>query len=162
MSKGIKAFENAMKKKIKNQNKIPKSLLLNIILKELRDKGNFLSCVLTDTNGFIIGEAIHPRDNKDNLQATSALITNTSERISDYLKLDKIHFSYFVSNDTIVWLKVIKMAKSKDKFILLVTKRNSLINKMTNSTLKLLGKEKINVPEYLDVTSKWILNYCYP
>ena len=108
----------------------------------------------------IMAEAIHKQDVKENLSATSALIDDTSERISDYLKIGKIGLSYFVSKNVMVWMLPIMPPKCDDRYMLLVTKAITILTGMPKSALKLLGKEEIFVPELLKISSKWVAKVC--
>ena len=68
-----KNFDKILIKKLKKN--IARSQSLNLIVTELRRKGHLVSCILTDNNGLIIAEAVHPRDSRENLSALVALIS---------------------------------------------------------------------------------------
>jgi predicted regulator of Ras-like GTPase activity (Roadblock/LC7/MglB family) len=159
MGKPEAAFDKILKKKLSEPN-ISRSKALTIILAELKKKGNFLSCVLTDNNGLLMAEDLHPQDNRDNFSASSALITDTTEKITDYLGVGSIGLSYFVSQTNMIWMKSIFLPDCGETFILFVVKENSLLVKLPKATLKLLGKEKIFVPLLLDIAAKYIRDFC--
>lgn len=159
MGKPEAAFDKILKKKLSEPN-ISRSKALSIILIELKKKGNFLSCVLTDNNGLLMAEELHPQDNRDNLSASSALITDTTEKIADYLGVGVVGLSYFVTQTNMIWMKSIYLPDCQDTLILFAIKENSLLVKLPKSTLKLLGKEKVFIPSLLEVASKYIKNYC--
>ena len=160
MTRSSKALEKSLQKNLKNFENLSVSKSLSIILNHLKKRGNFSSCILTDSNGLIMAEAIHKQDVKENLSATSALIDDTSERISDYLKIGKIGLSYFVSKNVMVWMLPIMPPKCDDRYMLLVTKAITILTGMPKSALKLLGKEEIFVPELLKISSKWVAKVC--
>lgn len=159
MGKPEAVFDKILKKKLSEPN-ISRSKALSIILIELKKKGNFLSCVLTDNNGLLMAEELHPQDNRDNLSASSALITDTTEKIADYLGVGVVGLSYFVTQTNMIWMKSIYLPDCQDTLILFAIKENSLLVKLPKSTLKLLGKEKVFIPSLLEVASKYIKNYC--
>ncbi len=153
------AFDKILKKQLTKPN-ISRSTALSIILLELKKKSNFLSCVLTDNNGLLMAEDLHPQDNRDNFSASSGLITDTAEKLSDYLGIGGIDLSYFVTQTNIIWMKSIFLPDCNDRLILLAVKRNSLLSKLPKSTLKLLGKEKVFIPLLLEIASKYIREFC--
>ncbi len=160
MANRSKALKKTLQKDLKNLEDLSVSKALNIIVQQLKKKGNFNSCVLTDNNGLIMAEAIHKQENRDNLSATSALIDDTSERISDYIKIGKINYSYFVSKNVMVWMLPIELPNCDARYILLATKSITILTGMPKSILKLLGKEEIKIPELLLISSKWIAKAC--
>ncbi len=160
MANRSKALKKSLQKDLKNLEDISVSKALNIIVQHLKKKGNFNSCVLTDNNGLIMAESIHKQENRDNLSATSALIDDTSERISDYIKIGKINLSYFVSKNVMVWMLPIELPNCDDRYILLATKGITILTGMPKSILKLLGKEEINIHALLLISSKWIAKVC--
>ena len=145
---------------LKNIKELSTSKALGIIITELRKSGGLVSCIITDENGLIMAEAIHPRDDKENLSATTAMIINSSEKISDYLKIGTIGYCLFLANDTKIWLKAIDLPKCNDRFLLLAVKRNTYLENLHKSTLKSLGKTKVIIPALLDAASYWISKAC--
>lgn len=153
------AFDKILKKQLTKPN-ISRSTALSIILIELKKRGKFLSCVITDNNGLLMAEELHPQDNREHFSATSGLITDTAEKLSDYLGVGGVDLSYFVTQTNMIWMKSIFLPTCNDRFILLAVKRNSLLSKMPKATLKLLGKEKVFIPLLLEVASKYIREFC--
>ncbi|MCK5047520.1 MAG: hypothetical protein KAJ76_08930 [Candidatus Heimdallarchaeota archaeon] len=153
------AFDKILKKQLSKPN-VSRSAALSFILLELKKKGNFLSCVLTDNNGLLMAEDLHPQDNRDNFSASSGLITDTAEKLSDYLGVGGVDLSYFVTQTNMIWMKSIYLPDCGDKLILLAVKRNSILSKLPKATLKLLGKEKVFIPLLLEVASKYIREFC--
>ena len=153
------AFDKILKKQLTQPN-ISRSTALSIILSELKKKGSFQSCVITDNSGLLMAEEMHPQDNRDNFSATSGLITDTAEKLSDYLSVGGVDLSYFVTQTNMIWMKSIYLPGCNDRFILLAVKRNSLLSKLPKATLKLLGKEKVFIPSLLEVASKYIREFC--
>ena len=76
----VKKFNKTLSKRLPPKAKCSRSDALNVIIKELRRSGNLVSCVLTDNNGFIIAEAAHPRDDRENLSALVAFIDNAGDQ----------------------------------------------------------------------------------
>ncbi len=159
MSKPETKFEKTLHKKLSSPN-MSRSLALSIILAELKRKGNFLSCVVTDNNGLIMAEDLHPQDNRDNFSASSAIIKDSTEKISDYLGIGSVGLSYFVTQTNMIWMKSIYLPDCNDTLILFAVKENNLLVKMPKAILKLLGKEEIFIPVLLEIASNFIKKFC--
>ncbi|NHJ84042.1 MAG: hypothetical protein FK734_01185 [Asgard group archaeon] len=148
-------FDKILGHKIKQKN-LSTHDSLKFILTSLKNHAGLLSCVLTDDNGLVCNEALHPRANRENLSAASAVANDAAHKISNYLSMGKITLNYLVSNNTKFWILPIEIPNSSDRFILLTTKRNSVFEKSSNNTLKLLGKSRPNVPLLMNIAAKWI------
>ena len=59
-----------------------------------------------------------------------------------------------------VWMMPVQQPKTNDRYMLLATKPITILTNMPKSTLKLLGKEEIIVPELLKISSNWITKVC--
>jgi len=159
MGKPEAVFDKKLSKLLKSPN-ISRSKALTIILAELKKIGNFLSCVVTDNNGLIMAEDLHPQDNRDNLSASSAIVKDSTEKISDYLGIGSVGLSYFVTKTNMIWMKSIYLPDCDDTLILFAVKENNLLIKMPKAILKLLGKEKVFIPLLLEIASKYIKQFC--
>jgi len=154
-----KTFRKILQKKL-YKTKLSRNDSLTLILHELKKIANLNSCLLTDENGFAMAQVLNPLDDKENLSATTALIKGNADRIADYIKTGTINTSYFVSNNVMIWVIPIKIPNCNESFILFISKKNSVLEKMSKSTLKLLGKQKINIYPLLEIAITFISNLC--
>lgn len=113
--------------------------------------------MLTDNTGLVLSEVVHRRDEKENIAAACALLSDTSERISDYLKTSPVELSFFVTNSHLVWTLPFSIPKSKEKYILISLKPKTIADTMSKSTLELLDKDKTSVTSLMAIASKWMI-----
>ncbi|MHA1210955.1 MAG: hypothetical protein ACTSSH_00705 [Candidatus Heimdallarchaeota archaeon] len=158
MSK-MKLLNKTLQRKLSKPD-ITRSRSLNIILTELKKKGSLKTCILTDSSGLVLAQVLARGDNVENLSASTGLIQNNAERMADYLGTGTIALSYFVSKDVMIWVTPFTVAATGDNLILLVSKQNSILEKMSKSTLKLLGKQKTNVYPLIEIAIKWLTEIC--
>ena len=159
MPKTSKLSEQIEKRLEKNTN-CSRSQMLAIIAEELTKVAKLRSCVITDENGLLMAECIHPLAEKDNISAVSALSGEFSERVSDYLKIGTLSYAYFESGNTKVWSKVIKMPNTSEQYVLFGTKDNTLLEKLNKKDAELLHKRKIIVAALFQIAAEWILSAC--
>jgi predicted regulator of Ras-like GTPase activity (Roadblock/LC7/MglB family) len=152
-----KNFNKLLNKKLKN---LARSQSLSLIVKELRRKGSLVSCILTDNNGLIIAEAVHPRDSKENLSALVALIDNAGEKVDSYLNVGPVKLSFFITNNNLVFVKPIHLVSNNEQYNLLAIQKKTILQSLPKVTLKLLGKHENNIVELMLVASKWICKIC--
>ncbi|NHJ49960.1 MAG: hypothetical protein FK733_19365 [Asgard group archaeon] len=156
----VKQFNKTLQKRVSKKTKISRSDALNVIVKELRRAGKLVSCVLTDNNGFIIAEAAHPRDDRENLSALVGFIDNAGEKIDDYLSVGTIKLSCFITNNVTVLVQPIILPSSKEQYNLLAIQKKNVLENFPKSTLNLLGKDKNKLILLMDIASKWIQKLC--
>ncbi len=159
MSKASKLSVEIEKKLAKNAT-CSRSQMLSIIIEELVKAGKLRSCVMTDENGLFMSEKIHPLAEEENLSAVSALSGEFSERVSDYLKIGLLNYLYIESGNTKVWTKVIKLPHTNEQYILMATKDNSLLEKLSKADAETLHRRKKLVAALLDVAAEWIKTAC--
>ncbi len=159
MSKATK-LSNEIEKKLAKNPTCSRSQMLTIIIEELFKAGKLRSCVLTDENGLFMAEIIHPLAEKENISAVSALSGEFSERISDYLKIGPLNYSYLESGNTKVWTKIIKLPHTAEQYILMATKDNSLLEKLSKADAEKLHRRKKLVAALLDIAADWIKTAC--
>ncbi|NHK30237.1 MAG: roadblock/LC7 domain-containing protein [Asgard group archaeon] len=153
-----KNFDKLLNKELK---KSPaRSQALSLVVSELRRKGHLVSCILTDNNGLIIAEAVHPRDSKENLSALVALIDNASEKIDSYLNVGPVKLSFFITNNNLVFVKPIHLSSNDEQYNLLAIQKKNILQSLPKITLKLLGKQENNIVELMLIASKWISRIC--
>ncbi len=159
MSKASKLSANIEKKLAKNAD-CSRSLMLTIIIEELVKAGKLRSCVMTDENGLFMAEKIHPLAEEENLSAVSALSGEFSERVSDYLKIGALNYSYIESGSTKVWTKIIKLPHTNEQYVLMATKDNSLLEKLSKADAEALHRRKILVAALMGIAVEWIKTAC--
>ena len=147
-------------KRLAKNPKCNRSQMLSIIVEELTNVAKLRSCVITDENGMLMADSIHPLAEKDNISAVSALSGEFSERVSDYLKIGTLNYAYFESGNTKVWTKVIKMPHIKEQYVLMGTKDNTLLEKLGKADAEKLHKRKILVAALFHIAADWILTAC--
>ncbi|MBN1328195.1 MAG: hypothetical protein JXA54_01865 [Candidatus Heimdallarchaeota archaeon] len=154
-----KKFRKTLQRKLSKVN-LSRSNSLTLILVELKKIARLNSCLLTDENGLSMAQVLNPLDDKENLSATTALIKSNADRINDYIKTGPINISYFASNNLIIWVTPIKIPNCKDSFILFISKKNSILERMSKSTLRLLSKKKINIYPLIEIATTFISQLC--
>lgn len=159
MSKASKLSIEIEKKLAKNAN-CSRSQMLTIIIEELVKAGKLRTCVMTDVDGLFMAEKLHPLAEKVNISAVSALSGEFSERVSGYLKIGLLNYSYLESGNTKVWTKIIKLPHSNEKYILMATKDNSLLEKLSKADAEKLHRRKKLVAALMDVAANWIKTAC--
>ena len=133
---------------------------LNIVLEELVKFSKLRSCVITDEDGLVLAEVIHPNASRENLSAASGLGGEFIERISDILQIGNPHFTYLETSNSHVWVKKITIPTTNEKFILLATKNTSFIDTLPNKTYRLLGKIPVVVIKSIENATQWIIQAC--
>lgn len=149
-----------IKNRITKMEKCTRTQMLNIVLEELVKYNKLRSCVVTDEDGLILAEVIHPRANREFLSAASGLGGEFIDRFSDILQIGKPHFNYLETPNSHVWIKKIVLPQTNDKLILLAIKNTSFTDKLSKKTLKLLGKAPVNMIESIDIVTSWIIKAC--
>lgn len=137
-----------------------RSQALSFVVNELRRNGHLVSCILTDNNGLIVAEAVHPRDSKENLSALVALIDNAGEKIDNYLNVGPVKLSFFITNNNLVFVKPIHLPYCNEQYNLLAIQKKTILQSLSKTTLKLLGKHENNIVELMLIATKWISKIC--
>lgn len=149
-----------IKKRIAKMEKCTRTQMLNTVLEELVKYNKLRSCLVTDEDGLVLAEVIHPRANREYLSAASGLGGEFIDRFSDILQIGKPHFNYLETSNSHVWIKKILIPQTNDKLILLAIKNTSFVDKLSKKTLKLLGKAPVNMIESIDIVTSWIIKAC--
>ena len=150
----------AIEKRMTKLGNCNRSQMLTIIVEELTKVAKLRSCVITDENGMIMADYIHPLAEKENISAVSALSGEFSGRVSDYLKIGTLNYAYFESGSSKVWTKVINVPHINEQYVLMGTKDNTLIEKLAKADAEKLHKRKVLVASLFHVAADWILNAC--
>jgi len=144
-----KNFNKLLNRSLNLTSNITRSQALSIVVNELRRNGNLVSCILTDNNGLIMAEAVHPRDSKENLSALVALIDNAGEKINSYLNVGPVKLSFFITNNNLVFVKPIHLIFCNEQYNLLAIQKRTILQSLPKTILKLLGKQEDNIVELM-------------
>jgi predicted regulator of Ras-like GTPase activity (Roadblock/LC7/MglB family) len=155
MAKAAKKMDKKLEKKFEN-NQLPISEALSTVIDYLLDAGGFHSVILTDSSGLVLAEKLHPQVKRENYSAATALSADSAQRVSNYLEIGFVKYSFIETQNSKVWVKVIKIKETNDTLNLLANKFNQLIDRLPKATRKLLGRKDVDYVKLLDVASQWI------
>ncbi|MHA1505011.1 MAG: hypothetical protein ACTSPT_07480 [Candidatus Heimdallarchaeota archaeon] len=114
-------------KKLKKNNKPTRNDKLEAIIECVLQAGRLHSCILADENGLLL-----------------------TERMNEYLRIGDVKYNYVITKNTKVWTKVFVLKETNDKLVLFLIKSNTIASNMDKTTLKLLGKKPVNIPQLME------------
>ncbi|MHA1125383.1 MAG: hypothetical protein ACTSSB_09065 [Candidatus Heimdallarchaeota archaeon] len=137
-------------KKLKKNNKPTRNDKLEAIIKSVLQAGRLHSCVLADENGLLLAERLHKQADRECVSAAIGLSASFSDRINEYLRIGDVKYNYVLTKNTKIWTKVFVLKETNDKLVLFLIKSNTIASNLDKTTLKLLGKKKVNMPELME------------
>ncbi|MHA1442740.1 MAG: hypothetical protein ACTSPK_12905, partial [Candidatus Heimdallarchaeota archaeon] len=73
-----------------------------------------------------------------------------SDRMREYLRIGDAKYNYIVTKNTKIWTKTFVLKETNDKLVLFLIKSNNIASNMDKTTLKLLGKKPVNMPQLME------------
>jgi len=137
-------------KKLKKISKPTRHDKLEAIIDSVKHAGRLHSCVLADENGLLLTERLHKQADRECVSAAIGLSAGFSDRMNEYLRIGDVKYNYVITKNTKVWTKVFILKETNDKLVLFLIKSNTIASNLDKTTLKLLGKKPINMPELID------------
>jgi predicted regulator of Ras-like GTPase activity (Roadblock/LC7/MglB family) len=137
-------------KKLKKIAKPSRNDKLNAIIESVLQAGRLHSCVLADQNGLLLTEKLHKQVDREYVSAAIGLSAGFSDKMSEYLRIGKTKYNYVITNNTKVWTKNFELKETNEKLVLFLIKSNSITSNLDKTTLKLLGKKPVNMPQLME------------
>ncbi|MHA1245404.1 MAG: hypothetical protein ACTSP7_12650 [Candidatus Heimdallarchaeota archaeon] len=137
-------------KKLKKNPKPTRSDKLEAIIESVLQAGRLHSCVLADENGLLLTEKLHKQADRECVSAAIGVSAGFSDRMSEYLRIGDAKYNYIVTKNTKIWTKTFVLKETNDKLVLFLIKSNNIASNMDKTTLKLLGKKPVNMPQLME------------
>ena len=145
-----RTLEQMVAKKLKMNPDPTRNNKLEAIIESVLQAGRLHSCVLADEDGFLLTEKLHKQADRECVSAAIGVSAGFSDRMSEYLRIGDAKYNYVVTKNTKVWTKTFVLKETNDKLILFLIKSNTIASNMDKTTLKLLGKKPVNIPQLMD------------
>ena len=143
-------LKHMVDKKLKKNPKPTRNDKLNAIIESVLQAGRLHSCVLADKNGLLLTEKLHKQADRESVSAAIGASVGFSDRMSEYLRIGDAKYNYVVTKNTKIWTKTFVLKETNDKLVLFLIKPNNIVSNMDKTTLKLLGKKPVNIPQLMD------------
>ena len=137
-------------KKLKKNAKPSRNDKLEAIIESVLQAGRLHSCILADENGLLLTERLHKQADRECVSAAIGLSAGFSDRMNEYLRVGDVKYNYVITKNTKIWTKVFILKETNDKLVLFLVKSNTIASNMDKTTLKLLGKKTLNMPQLMD------------